>query len=311
MAEKTKSEKINRNKKKSEKHFYCENVSFAGKETYKRIRTNIRFSLGDGKDSHIIGITSAQPTDGKSLTSVNLAYSFAQLEDKRVLLIDCDMRRSSDSDKLGLHSKPGLSNILSGVDVVGDTKQYYQPTDKSKGFDFLAAGNIPPNPSELLNSDRMKTVLSKLSTVYDFILLDLPPVTAVADAQTVAALTDGMVIVVREGHCTKPVLDECIRQLNFAQAHLLGFILNGAMEGGHKKYGYGYGYGRGYGYGYGYGRYGYGSGYGYGGYGSRDYYGAPYGYYSNPYNDPYSNPYTNPYMTPSPDMEPQTKNNMQ
>ena len=212
----------------------CENLSFAGREAFKRLRTNITFSFADGKQQHIIGVTSSGPSDGKSLTAVNLAFSMFELG-KRVLLIDADMRRPTVNEKLEIRQAPGLSNLLVNANEITGCIVSFR-TGEFGAFDVLPSGSIPPNPSELLNSDRMKRLLEKLCDAYDTIIIDLPPVGAVADAQTVSTLTDGMILVVREGYCSKTVLDDCIRQLQLANAKILGFVLNGAAEGAGKRY---------------------------------------------------------------------------
>lgn len=223
----------------AKKEFLCENLSFAGKEAYKRLRTNIQFSFADEAQSHVIGITSAQPAEGKSLTAINLAYSMAQ-QNAKVLLIDADMRRPSIGKKLDVKDAPGLSNLLTDVNNVGNIIQSYVPSDSiGISFDILTAGDVPPNPSELLNSARMERLLGKISTIYEYVFIDLPPVGAVVDAQTVSKLVDGMLIVVRENHCNKYVVEECISQLNLTGAKILGFVMNGAVAGASKSYSYG------------------------------------------------------------------------
>ena len=222
----------------AKKEFLCENLSFAGREAYKRLRTNIQFSFADEAQSRVIGITSAQPSEGKSLTAINLAYSMAQ-QNIKVLLIDADMRRPSIGKKLNVPDAPGLSNLLTDVNNVGNIIQSYQPSDSSIAFDILTAGDVPPNPSELLNSVRMDRLLGKIGTIYDFVFIDLPPVGAVVDAQTVSKLVDGMLIVVRENHCSKYVIEDCISQLKLTGAKILGFVVNGAVAGSSKSYSYG------------------------------------------------------------------------
>ena len=221
-----------------QRRYICENLSFAGREAYKRLRTNIQFCFTDEADKHTVGVTSAQPSDGKSTTAVNLAYSSAQLN-KRVLLIDADMRKPSLDTKLGLEQAPGLSNLLTELNNVAGTVKQYVPQDGTVGFDVITAGDVPPNPSELLHSERMKRLMGKLATIYDLIVVDLPPVGAVADAQTVSGLVDGMLVVVREGHCSKFVMDDCISQLKLTGTKILGFVVNGAVEGSSKSYSYG------------------------------------------------------------------------
>ena len=220
------------------KEFLCENLSFAGKEAYKRLRTNLQFSFTDSDGCNIVGVTSSHPTEGKSLTAINLAYSMAQLE-KKVLLIDADMRRSSVDKKLDIDLRPGLSNLLTDVNSSGGTIRNYVPEDESYGFSIITAGDVPPNPSELLNSERMNRLLAKLRTMFEFIVIDLPPVGAVVDAQTVSQRVDGMLIVVRENYTSKRMLSDCVSQLSLTNARILGFVINGATEGSSKSYSYG------------------------------------------------------------------------
>ncbi len=235
-----------RSERAKQREFLCEHLSFAGKEAYKRLRTNLQFSFPENEGGcSVVGITSSQPAEGKSLTSINLAFSLAQLN-KRVLLIDADMRRSSIDTKLGIDAKPGLSNLLTDVNNSGGTIKEYVPEDESVGFSIIPAGDVPPNPSELLNSDRMARLIAKLRTMYDFIVIDLPPVGAVVDAQTVSRLVDGMLIVLREDHTSKYVLEECVQQLTLTNTKILGFVVNGSVDGASKGSSYGkygkYGY---------------------------------------------------------------------
>ena len=270
----------NEGKKKnlSGRSICCDNLSFAAKEAYKRLRTNVVFSFPNESKCRIIGITSAQPSEGKTVSSVNLAFSLAEFG-HRVLLIDGDMRRSSAHSKLGIALSPGLSNLLVEISdvksVINEIKLKNNVT-----FDVITGGDPPPNPSELLGSERMKTLLTSLAGVYDFIIVDLPPVGAVIDAIAIAKSIDGMIIVIREQFTTRFEVADCVEQLQLAGIKIIGFLNNGSLEGSGKKYkykkygrryGFGYGYGKGYGYGYGYG---YGSYYGgYGSYGNYGNYG--------------------------------------
>lgn len=213
----------------------CENLSFAGKEAYKRLRTNVLFSFADEKPSHVIGVTSSGPTDGKSVTAVNLAFSLYELG-KKVLLIDADMRRPSVQDKLEIRQNPGLSDLLVNTNDISACIVHSRQNEAAL-MDVIPAGVLPPNPAELLNSPRMGRLLRKVAEAYDFVIIDLPPVGAVTDAQAVSGLTDGMIVVVRAGVCEKRMLDECLAQLNLAKAKILGFVLNGSLEGAGKNYG--------------------------------------------------------------------------
>lgn len=218
----------------------CEHMTYAAREAFKRLRTNIvmAFPEEEGKRCQVIGITSAQPSEGKSTVSVNLAYSLAELG-KSVLLVDGDMRRPSLHDKLGLRMEPGLSDLLTNEDQIGAVVVPYKSSEGSVTFNMIPAGAIPNNPSELLNSKRFETLMKMLSSACDYIILDLPPVDAVVDAVNASQLTDGMIVVVRENNCPRYLLDDCVEQLKYAKANVLGFVVNGSVEGSGKRYHYG------------------------------------------------------------------------
>ena len=241
-------------------------ISFAASEAYKLLRTKLQFSFADENDCHVIGVSSALSGEGKSLTSVNLAYSLAQL-DKKVLLIDCDMRRPSIHNKLPVQKSPGLSGYLSNQVHLNTIVQPCGIKDEENTFQVISAGQNPPNPIELLSSARMIRLITKLRESYDYIILDFPPVGEVSDAMAVAKLTDGILLVVRQHHCNRIILSEAIRQFDFVGTKMLGVVYNCATENGvgygrkyyrkgyyYRRYGrYGRYYGRRYGYGYGYG----------------------------------------------------------
>lgn len=216
----------------------CEELSFASKEAFKRLRTNLVMSFPqDDTSCHLVGITSAQPGDGKSTIALNLAYSLAELG-KKTLLIDADLRRASLHEKLGFERVPGLSELVNGnINDISASVRKYQSSTTS--FDIIPSGEMPKNPSELLNSERMAKLLELLSSAYEFIVVDLPPIGAVIDAVSVAQELDGMLVVIRENACPRGLLAECVQQLNYANVNILGFVVNGAMEGSGKKYQYG------------------------------------------------------------------------
>lgn len=220
-----------------------EHLNYATKEAFKRLRTNLLLALDDGEEKacRIIGVTSAQPSEGKSTIAVNTAYSLAELG-KKVLVVDADMRRPSIHAKMGMKMDFGLSNLLGGANELRAAIQSHRNSTGSVTFDVIASGSIPENPSEILNSDRMVKLLDTLSKVYDIIILDLPPVGAVIDAISVGKSTDGMIVVIRENNCPVDVFDDCIEQLRFAEIRILGFAVNGAMEGAGKGYQYKYKY---------------------------------------------------------------------
>lgn len=208
----------------------CGNVSFAAGEAYKRLRTNILFSFADIEGCKVVGVTSSLRGEGKSTTTVNIAYNMAQAE-KKVLLIDADMRLSSVASKLAIAKEPGLSNVLVGQSNAEDIIVSYKETDEEKEFYVLNAGNEVPNPAELLGSEKMVNLLSSLKNDYDYIFIDLPPVCAVADALIVSKYTDGMAVVVREDICQTGALKEAMDQLKLADANIIGFVYTGAKSG--------------------------------------------------------------------------------
>lgn len=213
-------------------------ISFSASESYKRLRTKLQFAFSDEGTSRVIGISSALSGEGKSLTAVNLAYMLSQL-DKKVILVDCDMRRPSLAAKLNIEKAPGLSSYLSGQSHMDTLIQKCGLKNEEDAFDVVAAGRNPPNPIELLSSARMERMLSKLREKYDYIILDLPPVGEVSDALAVAKSTDGMLLVVRQHYCHRTALSDCVHQFDFVDAKILGVIYNCATEPG-KGYGYGY-----------------------------------------------------------------------
>ena len=158
---------------------------------------------------------------------------------KRVLLIDSDMRRPSICDKLPIHNDPGLSEFLSGQAQAENLIQFCGLEEDESAFHVIASGRIPPNPMELLSSNRMAKSLNKLRGSYDYILLDLPPVGEVGDALAVAKYTDGLLLVVRQDYCSRPALNAALRQFEFVETKILGLVLNCATEdaaGYGKKY---------------------------------------------------------------------------
>lgn len=211
-------------------------ISFAAAEAYKLLRTKLQFSFADEETSHVIGISSSLSGEGKSVSAINLAYSLSQLG-KKVILIDCDMRRPTLAEKLRIKKKPGLSNFLTGQT---GTDQLIQPCgikNDENAFHVISAGQNPPNPIELLSSARMKKLLEGLRRVFDYVILDLPPVGEVSDALAVAGETDGVLLLVRQDHCNRVVLNDTIRQFEFVDAKILGVVYNGIKEGS-GKYGY-------------------------------------------------------------------------
>lgn len=146
-------------------------LSFAASEAYKLLRTNLTFALPDEKKCRVVGVTSAMRGEGKSTTSINLAYTLAETG-KKVLLIEADMRRPNLARRLAIDPAPGLSNLLAGLCQEQDVVQDVGLLDSLK---VITSGDIPPNPSELLGSERMNAVTANLVRSFDFVIFDLPP----------------------------------------------------------------------------------------------------------------------------------------
>lgn len=198
-----------------------EQSPFAMKEAYRTLRTNIRFAL-QGEGCKKFCITSSSQGEGKSITMLNLAITFAETGQK-VLLIDADLRRPAISRLLVEKATPGLSNVLAGL---ADENQVLRPNVRPN-LDVIFSGDIPPNPAELLDSDRMKELLRNLSKYYDYILVDTPPVNVVSDACVVANLLDGALLLARQGRSRKDSLKRAVNNLNLAGVKLLGCVFNG------------------------------------------------------------------------------------
>jgi capsular exopolysaccharide synthesis family protein len=207
-------------------------LNFAGAEAFKLLRTNISFSFPDASGCRIIGVTSSVRGEGKTLISLNLAYSIAQQNENRVLLIEGDMRLPTFSKKTDLKPTPGLSNLFAGM-AFEDAVQHF-----ADRMDVLSCGDIPPNPSELLSSQKMEAMLQDFANRYDFIIVDLPPVIDVSDALAVSKYLDGMILVLRHAHSKRREVLEAVRQLKFVNTHIVGFIYNGYGKKSSKRRSY-------------------------------------------------------------------------
>ncbi len=208
-----------------------ENLAFTAVEQYKLIRANLDFTLPANEKCPVIGITSSTRGEGKSTTATNLSYVFAE-KGSRILLIDGDLRRPSIAKKLGLDNTFGLTDLLRGKPAQMEDFQQ----GRRDNWYVLTSGAIPPNPSELLGSDRMAATLSQLREMFDYIIIDLPPLNLVSDAISVSPLTSGMIVVIRENYTEKKELDNCVRQLRMANVRVLGCVMNGAKSGGSGRY---------------------------------------------------------------------------
>ncbi|WP_394883586.1 CpsD/CapB family tyrosine-protein kinase [Clostridium baratii] len=189
-------------------------------ESYRILRTNIMYSSFDKKIKRIL-VTSSEPGEGKSTTSGNLALAFAQ-DEKKVILIDCDLRKPSLHKKFRISNNRGLSDVIIDRDKLNKCIQ-----KRTEYLDILTAGKIPPNPSEMLGSHAMSSLLDELSNVYDVIILDSPPVLAVTDAQILSTKSDGVVLVVRAEKTKKDTVLAAKGVLDKVNANILGTVLNG------------------------------------------------------------------------------------
>ncbi len=212
------------------------NTGFYIQEAYNTLRTNIRFAI-PGEGCKRLCLTSGLAGEGKSTTILNLAVSFADTGSK-VLLIDGDMRRPSLAKLLIEKASPGLSNFLAGLCDMEDAVH----REVKPNLDVIFAGEIPPNPLELLGNPRMKELIDLMSKRYDYILVDTPPVSIVSDACEVANITDGVLFLVRQNKTEKDAVARGIKQLDLANSRLLGFVLNGIVDEGGKGYRYRYRY---------------------------------------------------------------------
>lgn len=203
-------------------------------ENYRVLRTNIQYSSIDKKIRRIL-ITSAEQGEGKTTTSGNLALTFSQ-DEKKVLVIDCDLRKPS------LHKRFRISNNLGLSDVILDKNKLPKAlVRKNENLDILPAGKIPPNPSELLGSKALEDIFNELDNIYDVIILDTPPLHAVTDAQILSTKVDGVLLVVRAEKTKKDSVMAAKESLQKVNANIIGAVLNGAEGNSRNKYYYYYG----------------------------------------------------------------------
>jgi succinoglycan biosynthesis transport protein ExoP len=203
-------------------------------EAVRRLRTNLMFvDVTTGRHSFVV--TSAMPGEGKTTTAVNLAMAVAKAG-SRVLLIDADLRNPSVAKTMGLEGSVGLTTILLGRATAEDVVQRWRDST----LYVLAAGQMPPNPSELLGSEPMEELFAKLSHDYDFILLDSPPVVPVIDAVIIDRLTGGMLMVVAVDRTKKRDLASALKSLETVGVMVSGFARNMSSAKSGLKYRYGY-----------------------------------------------------------------------
>jgi capsular exopolysaccharide synthesis family protein len=220
-------------------------VPFVVTEAYNTLKTNITFALATQK-SNVFLVSSPMAGDGKSTTCANIAISMVK-SGSTVVIIDADMRRPTQHKLFKLHNKKGLSTILGGMTHFEETVNHTADV----GLDVISAGPIPPNPSELVNSDNMVQLLDKLSKQYDYVMVDTAPINVVSDALVLSKLTAGLVLVTKQNSTTYDDVNKVIDSMNFAGSKILGVVINQMKDFGSKR-SYKYKYSRDYNYNYNY-----------------------------------------------------------
>lgn len=198
-------------------------------EAFKSFRTNIQFC---GIDNKIIMLTSSMPGEGKTSTSFNLAASLAEIG-KKVLLIDADMRKSNLVKRymVDIHVK-GLSQFLSGQSAIEEVLC----ETSIPNMHMIFAGAVPPNPAELLNGHIFEKMVTTFRKLYDYVIIDTPPLGSVTDAAVVSRVCDGVVFVCAAGAVKRKFAQDIIRQVTATGCKLLGVVLSKAENGGKGYY---------------------------------------------------------------------------
>ncbi len=237
-----KLEESNSFSKSDPKKILCADSSFNVKEAYNSIRTNLLFSQ-QGEKCPVFVITSPTANNGKTINTINLAVSFAQMG-KKTLLIDSDMRNPTMHRMFSIPVKNGLSEILAGLtDNISVSKTGIE------NLSVLTAGKIPPNPAELLSSSRMDKLLDFVREHYDYVFIDTPPINIVTDSTLFAQKVTGYILIVKSDTTNITDVKATVSGLEQIEANILGFILND-VNSDRKKY---YSYYRKYNYSYKYG----------------------------------------------------------
>lgn len=211
-----------------------EHSPFATKEAYNAVRTKLMFAA-KGETCPVFAVTSSLMHDGKTTNAVNIAISIAMAE-KKVLLIDADMRRPSIHNYFGFEAKDGLSEILAGL-----TNGIRLRKTPYENLNLLTSGQIPPNPAELLGSEQMERLLEYVRQYFDYVIIDTPPVNIVTDASVLAEQVTGFLYVVQSGNNHFRDLDIGLRTLEQMNGRVVGLLLNDLDGSGEHHYTYRYG----------------------------------------------------------------------
>ncbi|WP_270370132.1 CpsD/CapB family tyrosine-protein kinase [Aerococcus urinaeequi] len=202
-------------------------------EQYRTLRTNIEFAQV-GKNLQTLAVTSSIANEGKSTTTVNLAYTYAKTG-RKVLVIDADLRKPNLHLTFQLNNSRGLSTLLVKDNLnILDVIQYSEELE----LYFLTSGAIPPNPSELVASTKMITLLEELKQIFDLIIFDTPPAHSVSDAQIISSKVDGIILIARQNFVTIQQVRETTESLKNVNANILGFVLNDVSNKKDEGYGY-------------------------------------------------------------------------
>lgn len=204
-------------------------------ESYRTLRTNVMFSSID-KSIKSIAITSSGPAEGKSTVTANFAIALAQAGGK-VLIIDSDLRKPKIHKLFGLPNNIGLTNIL--VERM-PWKEYITPVEELPNLYVMTSGPIPPNPAEILGSERMMSLVSEIKEDFDFVILDTPPVGVVTDAAIISSYVDGAILVVASGNVEIEAAQRAKTLLKNVNANILGVVLNKVPTKGSGYYKYYY-----------------------------------------------------------------------
>lgn len=209
-------------------------------EQFRTLRTNINFMAID-HPIKTLALTSANISEGKSTVTDNLAIVWAQTGQK-VLLVDADLRRSTLHRTFNLDNREGLTTILTSHARTVDLNKIIQPSGIDN-LSLLPSGPTPPNPAELLSSQRMKEFLKAARERYDMVIVDVPPMLEVTDTQVISHNLDAIFLVIKQGQTQKLGAKRTVELLKLAHANLLGYVMNDVESDSGAGYGYGYGYG--------------------------------------------------------------------
>lgn len=205
-------------------------------EAYRSLRTGLQFATSDGLPRTLL-LTSSKPSEGKTTSAISLASSLAQIG-LEVLLIDGDLRNASVHKRLYISNEAGLSNYLSGASAPEDVVQ----ATETRGLVVMTSGPLPPNPAELLNGPRLRSLLALAAESFDVVIIDGPPIMGLADAPIISTCVQSTLLVVAANETRRSVVKVALKRLQLARANMVGTLFN-KFDAKQTGYGYGYGYG--------------------------------------------------------------------